>query len=169
LISIGSPLYGSTELVFHKLINYPPDMQVIAVFQRKEGIMHLDQITVRTRDLAGTRAFFLRVFEYLEEHDRPTAIHRIPGHWLFAGDKPIIHLIGAGGYGEDTAAEAFDHVGIHLEGYSGFRAKLEALGIRYSTMDLPEIAERRLFFRTPSGPLLEAVFDGSMPTEEEAQ
>jgi len=131
--------------------------------------MHLDHITVRTRDLAGTRAFFLEVFEDLEEHERPTAIRRIPGHWLFAGDKPIIHLIGARGYGADTAAEAFDHIGIHLDGYGDFRAKLERLEIPYSTMDLPEIDERRLFFRTPSGPLLEAVFTEPMPTERPVQ
>lgn len=131
--------------------------------------MHLDHITVRTRDLHGTRAFFLEVFDELEERDRPKAIHRIPGHWLYAGDKPIIHLIGARGYGTDIAAEAYDHVGIHLDGYSDFRAKLEALGIRYSTMDLDELDERRLFFRTPSGPLIEAVFHEPLPETEETR
>lgn len=128
--------------------------------------MHLDHITVRTRDLAGTRAFFLKVFDELEERPRPKAIHRIPGHWLYAGDSPIIHLIGARGYGLDSGAEGFDHVGIHLEGYTEFRAKLDDLAIQYSTMDLPEIGERRLFFRTPSGPLLEAVFKEPRPHKE---
>ncbi|KJZ25372.1 VOC family protein [Tritonibacter mobilis] len=129
--------------------------------------MHLDHITIRTRDLPGTRAFLLTVFDELQERARPEAIHRIPGHWLYAGDKPIIHLIGARGYGTDTAAEAYDHVGIHLDDYRGFRAKLEALGIRYSAMDLEDLDERRLFFRTPSGPLIEAVFHDPMPQREE--
>lgn len=120
--------------------------------------MHLDHITVRTRDLAGTKEFFLKVFDDLEERERPKAIQRIPGHWLYADDKPIVHLIGSNGRGLDGAAEAFDHIGIHLDGYAAFRAKLETLSIRYLTMDLPELDERRLFFRTPSGPLLEAVF-----------
>ncbi|WP_424983110.1 glyoxalase [Maritalea sp. S77] len=128
--------------------------------------MHLDHITIRTRDLAGMRAFLLNVFEDLEEYGRPKAIQRIPGHWLYAGGRPIIHLIGAHGYGLDCAAEAFDHVGIHLNGYGTFRAKLERLKIQYSAMDLPEIDERRLFFRTPSGPLLEVVFNE--PSAEEA-
>lgn len=129
--------------------------------------MHLDHVTVRTRDLQGTRAFFLEVFDELEERERPKAIHRIPGHWLYAGDKPIVHLIGSNGRGLDGAAEAFEHIGIHLDGYADFRAKLETLGIRYSTMDLPELGERRLFFRTPSGPLLEAVFHEAMPNTQE--
>lgn len=120
--------------------------------------MHLDHITIRTRDLHGTKAFFLKVFDDLEERDRPNAIHRIPGYWLYAGDKPIIHLIGSNNRGLDNAAEAFDHVGIHLDDYTAFRSRLETLGVRYSKMDLPELDERRLFFRTPSGPLIEAVF-----------
>ena len=127
--------------------------------------MHLDHITIRTRDLAGTRAFFFQVFDGLEERERPRAIHRIPGHWLYAEGKPIIHLIGGQGDGLDRSAEAFDHVGIHLKGYGDFRAKREKLNIRYSMMDMPEIGERRLFFRTPSGPLLEAVFDEPCPEE----
>ncbi len=134
--------------------------------------MHLDHITIRTRDLPGTRAFFLKVFNELEERPRPKAIHRIPpGHWLYADDKPIVHLIGARGYGMDSAAEAFDHVGIHLNGYSDFRAKLETLEIPYSTMDLPELEERQLFFRTSSGPpLIETVFHEPInDTEEQIQ
>lgn len=120
--------------------------------------MHLDHITLRTRDLSGTRAFFLKIFDELEERERPKAIARIPGHWLYAHGKPIVHLIGSHGVGRDHTAEAFDHIGIHLEGYATFRSKLDALRIPYSMMDLPELAERRLFFRTPSGPLIETVF-----------
>ncbi len=129
--------------------------------------MHLDHITIRTRDLPGTRTFFLKIFDELEERARPKAINRIPGHWLYAGDKPIIHLIRARGYGTDSAAEAYDHVGIHLDNYNAFRAKLETLKIPYSTMDLPELDQRRLFFRTPSGPLIEAVFHEPTPQTEE--
>mgnify|MGYP006151418355 CR=1 FL=1 len=92
--------------------------------------MHLDHITIRTRDLRGTRAFFLKLFDELEERARPKAIDRIPGHWLDADDKPIIHLIGSQGHGFENAAEAFDHIGIHLDGYSAFRRKLAELGGR---------------------------------------
>jgi len=129
--------------------------------------MHLDHITIRTRDLVGTKDFFLKVFDQLEERGRPKAIKRIPGHWLYADDKPIVHLIGSHGSGFDGAPEAFDHVGLRLEGYSTFRAKLDRLGIPYSMMDLPELDERRLFFRTPSGLLLETVFTEAMPIHKE--
>ena len=123
----------------------------------------LDHVTIRTRDLAVTREFFLNVFE-LEEKARPAAIQRIPGHWLFAGNRPMVHLIGSYGDGVDRAAEAIDHVGIRLTGYESFRKKLEKLGIQHSLMDLPEISERRIFFHAPGGPLLEAVFSDEPET-----
>ncbi|MEE9320739.1 MAG: hypothetical protein V3U76_09865 [Granulosicoccus sp.] len=120
--------------------------------------MHLDHVTIRTRDLKTTRDFLLQVLD-LEERPRPQVIQRqIPGHWLYADDQPLFHLIPSSGGGQDHAAEAIDHVGIHLDGYAGFRTKLESLGVPYSLMDLPELDERRIFFRTPGGPLLEAVF-----------
>jgi glyoxylase I family protein len=129
--------------------------------------MHLDHVTIRTRNMVAAREFFLQVFD-LQEGSRPQAIRRIPGHWLYAGDRPLVHIIGtnrpampAGAEG----AEAIDHVGFRLEGYTAFRSKLERLGIPYSTMDLADIGERRLFFRTPGGPLLEAVFSEPVPME----
>jgi glyoxylase I family protein len=119
--------------------------------------MHLDHVTIRTRDLEATRSFFLTVFD-LEEGERPLAIRHIPGHWLYAEGRPLVHIIGSHGSGIDRSAEAIDHVGLRMEGYSDFRKKLDHLGIPYSTMDLADIQERRLFFHVPGGPLLEAVF-----------
>ena len=124
--------------------------------------MKLDHVTIRTRDLPATRSFLLSVFD-LKEGERPLAIQRIPGHWLYSEGRPLVHIIGSQGYGIDRAAEAIDHVGLRMEGYAEFRKKLEQLGIRYSTMDLADIQERRLFFHAPGGPLLEAVFSEPVP------
>ncbi|WP_264214233.1 glyoxalase [Leisingera thetidis] len=119
--------------------------------------MQLDHVTLRTRNLARTRDFFIEVFG-LVESTRPEAIRRIPGHWLCTGGEPIIHLIGSRGLGAGSGPEAWDHVGFRLTGYREFRARIEQLGIRYSTMDLPELNERRLIFHAPCGQLIETVF-----------
>lgn len=124
--------------------------------------MQLDHVTIRTRDIQATRAFFKEVFD-LEDGERPLAIRHIPGCWLYSEGRPLVHIIGSYGIGFDRAAEAIDHVGLKLTGYDAFRAKLERLGIRYSTMDLAEIRERRLFLHAPGGPLLEAVFAEPVP------
>ena len=60
--------------------------------------MHIDHVTIRTRDTVATRDFFLDLFD-LKEGTRPQAIRRIPGCWLYAGDQPIVHIIGAYGSG----------------------------------------------------------------------
>jgi catechol 2,3-dioxygenase-like lactoylglutathione lyase family enzyme len=125
--------------------------------------MKLDHVTIRTRDLPATRDFFLKVFD-LTEGERPLAIQRrIPGHWLYSEGHPLVHIIGSQGQGIDRAAEAIDHVGFRMQGYAELRNKLDQLGIRYSTMDLADLEERRLFFRAPGGPLLEAVFSEPVP------
>jgi glyoxylase I family protein len=120
--------------------------------------MTLDHVTIRTGNLPKTKAFFETVFDLVEK-PRPQIIQRIPGHWLFQGEQPIVHLIS--GYGEsvDFTTNNIDHVGFKLEGYQKFKKKLEDLKINYSLMDIEELRERRIFFKTPDGVLLEAVFN----------
>lgn len=126
--------------------------------------MNLDHVTIRTRDIKATSDFFVSVFDMVPG-ERPELIRRIPGCWLYSGGQPLVHIIGAFGDGADRAAEAIDHVGFRLTGYGAFRAKLGRLSIPYSTMDLDDIEERRLFFRAPGGPLIEAVFAEPVPSD----
>jgi catechol 2,3-dioxygenase-like lactoylglutathione lyase family enzyme len=117
--------------------------------------MELDHATLRTHDLEGTRAFFEAVLG-MKPGYRPA--FPFPGHWLYAGDKPIVHLIPSRGASLGHEGEAIDHVAFRLADYDGMRGKLESLAIPYSRMALPELGERRLFVRTPTGILLELVF-----------
>jgi catechol 2,3-dioxygenase-like lactoylglutathione lyase family enzyme len=121
--------------------------------------MQLDHVTLRTVDLEGTRQF-LQDLLGLTVGLRPN--FGFPGYWLYRGNEPIVHLIPGGGAPVGRDAETIDHVGFRLEGYDPFRQRLDATGIPYSTMDLPDLGERRLFVRTPGGILLELVFrDGA--------
>lgn len=120
--------------------------------------MQLDHVTIRTKDPGAVKSFFLTVFDEMQAGSRPKAIQHIPGFWLYAGDKPILHLIATNRLGQDPQSEAWDHVAFRLKGYHKFRARLENLGIYYSPMDLPELSERRLFFKTPEDLLVETVF-----------
>lgn len=58
----------------------------------------------------------------------------------------------------EFATNNIDHVGFHLENYHQFKQRLEKLKIPYSLMDIEELEERRIFFKTPDGVLLEDVF-----------
>ena len=115
----------------------------------------LDHVTLRTHDLEGTRAFLEDVLD-LRPGYRPA--FSFPGYWLYADNEPVVHLIPGHGGPVDRAGETIDHVGFRLTDHDGMRRKLEGLGVSYSRMDLPELGERRLFIRTPTGILLELVF-----------
>ncbi len=115
----------------------------------------LDHVTLRTNDLEGTRAFFETVLD-LKPGYRPD--FPFPGYWLYAGGEPVVHLIPGEGGPVNRKGETIDHVGFRLTGHDLYRHKLEALGIPYSRMELPELGELRLFVQTPTGILLELVF-----------
>ena len=123
--------------------------------------MQIDHVTFRTGDIAGTKQFLEMVFD-LEEGPRPAVIQqRVAGHWLYSEGRPIVHIIGTHGTATQTpdrSTEFIDHVGFARTDYDAFRARLDRLNIPYSPMDIPELDERRLFLRLPSGPLMEVVF-----------
>ena len=115
----------------------------------------LDHVTLRTSDIEGTRAF-LETLLGVTPGFRPD--FSFPGYWLYEGKDPLIHLIPGQGGPVDRRGETIDHVGFRLRDHDRYREKLDAMGVPYSRMELPEIGERRLFVRTPTGILLELVF-----------
>ena len=112
-------------------------------------------------ELEKTKEFLTSVFD-LQPGERPAVIAaNIPGYWLYYEDKPLIHLIQSSYFhkmGTDNSSEAIDHTAFFMKGHEAFKQKLTALKIHYSLMDLPDIGERRIFLRTPTGILLETVF-----------
>lgn len=115
----------------------------------------LDHVTLRTHDLEGTGAFFEAILG-LRVGVRPA--FPFPGYWLYEGAEPVVHLIPGPPIGPDRDREGIDHAAFRIADYGVTRGNLDRLAIPYSTMELPEIGERRLFLRTPTGILIELVF-----------
>jgi catechol 2,3-dioxygenase-like lactoylglutathione lyase family enzyme len=118
-----------------------------------------DHVTIRTTQLAQTRDFFVEVFE-LSDGPRPQALQRIPGHWLYADGKPIVHLVASvkREHGGDGASDAIDHVAFRLDDLAAFSERLARLGVPHSSTELAELGERRIFLKAPGGPRMEVVF-----------
>ncbi|MEH3118847.1 MAG: glyoxalase [Methylorubrum populi] len=119
--------------------------------------MRLDHATLRTRDLSGLRRFFEDVFD-LRDGFRPA--FGFPGHWLYAGDEPLVHLIPVRPDAPDPerGGESIDHIAFLRGDHDAFRGRLNARGIPYSRMELPEIGERRVFLHAPGRTLIEVAF-----------
>lgn len=131
---------------------------------RSADIMNIDHVTFRTGDLEATRSFLETVLGVKVGYRPPFSF---PGYWLYEGADPVIHLIPGSGSIPARDVEVVDHAGFRMDDYEGTREKLDRLGIRYQTMDIPDLHERRLFLHTPGGILMELVFR-SRPDEGSA-
>ena len=121
--------------------------------------MNLDHINISAPLplLEQVRDFYCAIFD-MEDGDRP-AFGR-PGFWLYAGGKPLIHLIESAEHFPSERPGYLDHVAFRLTGLTGLVERLEAHSIPYRISQRPELNMTQLFFRDPAGTGLEANFTG---------
>jgi len=94
----------------------------------------------------------------LAEGFRPTFSR--PGYWLYAGDRPVVHLIeSATGKAQDGVA-ALDHVAFRSSGAEKMKKTLDSLGVEYEEILVSDIRLRQLFVSDPAGTRVEINFPG---------
>lgn len=120
----------------------------------------LDHFTITTADLPRSRAFYIEVLG-LTEGDRPPL--GFPGHWLYAGGRAILHLVGDDGArrrgGRDADEQGFDHIAMAARGMADMAGRLKARGIAFETRDVPGRPRKQIFFLDPDGVKVELQFD----------
>lgn len=119
--------------------------------------MHIDHINIRAPCELLTRVcdFYCAVLG-LEEGFRPAFSSE--GHWLYADDRPIVHLSLGAETAQAAARTCLDHVSFQAVGLDDFRARLDALAIKYRSSHIPELNMSQLFFSDPAGTGLEVNF-----------
>lgn len=135
----------------------------------------LDHFTVRTKRPEETVRFFTDIVG-LKEGWRPG--FRFPGHWLYSGDKAVVHIVTVaddnkqleaylGAKGGDGAAGtgAVDHLAFRCQGLAATQARLIEHGIRFRERLVPALNERQLFIDEPNGLSVELVFSASETAE----
>ncbi|MEN9704762.1 MAG: hypothetical protein RLZZ393_641 [Pseudomonadota bacterium] len=131
------------------------------------SLTKLEHYLVMTHDLAATRRFYVEGLGFAEGF-RPDL--GFPGHWLYLGGTPCIHIaewktytahshrlglpvtIPAAGTG------SLDHLAFHASDYEGFVSHLEAAGIAMHRHDAPAAGLRQVFVFDPNGVKLEINF-----------
>lgn len=121
------------------------------------AITKLEHFTIRCSDLEVTRAFYRDVIG-LTDGFRPA--FGFQGHWLYAGDTPVVHLLdkaeaeqlGGAHPGGDTGA--LDHVAFVGDDAAAVRAHLESVGATFEVREFPRLMTQ-FFLTDPDGILVE--------------
>ncbi len=122
----------------------------------------LDHFSIGTSKLEETRAFFCDVLG-LEVGPRPSEFTS-KGYWLYAGDKPLIHLLEQAGKpaadGPATSEELVDsglddHIAITVSESTGLVAEIESCGLAYWDRLLADRGLYQVFVRDPNGVVIE--------------
>lgn len=99
-------------------------------------IQALDHINVRTAQLDEMIGWY---GEILGLHPGPRPDFPFPGAWLYAGDSPVVHLVGVATEPTDPGKDLkLEHGAFRATGLSDFVAKLSASGEMHQISKVPD-------------------------------
>lgn len=131
--------------------------------------MRLDHFTLRTRMPAETVRFYTDVLG-VKEGWRPP--FNFPGHWLYQGEVPIVHIITitdnekevrayVGERADGPGSGSVDHIAFRCEGLDEFQDRLVELGYKFFERVVPILDQHQLFVKDPNGVTIELVFNAA--------
>jgi catechol 2,3-dioxygenase-like lactoylglutathione lyase family enzyme len=125
-------------------------------------IRGIDHINIGTDRLEETVAFFRDILG-LKPGWRPD--FPFPGAWLYAGDTAVVHLVELAEPKRPSREAALDHFAFRIEDYDAILARLQAAGVRYQAVDIPNTEIRQINIRDPNGANIELNYrpDGPPP------
>lgn len=112
--------------------------------------MQLDHINISAPIdlLQQVRDFYCAVLG-LREGPRPNFSRR--GFWLYAGDRPLVHLTESGVRFQSGSQGHLDHVAFRSGNLAGLVERLESSGVSYTKSHLPDSGMTQIFFTDPAG------------------
>ncbi|MAF49008.1 MAG: hypothetical protein QGH73_11325 [Rhodospirillales bacterium] len=125
----------------------------------------LDHCSIRTLKLAETKDFF----EALGLRDGARPPFDFPGHWLYAGEDPVVHLVGIDPDNPDGLYDylgkedlefpegggAVDHVAFRASDPEALKKILGQRGIEYRERVVPDLKLFQIFAEDPNGVTVE--------------
>jgi len=116
-----------------------------------EGLHHFNY-RGSAAEIRAIRDFYCDVLGLV---DGPRPQFGIPGHWLYAGDSAILHLVevtsGEAVKATGNKPSALDHVALRCTDLEGMLGRLRASGIQFSSTKVPGTGAVQLFCTDPAG------------------
>lgn len=123
------------------------------------SVSGLDHYNLRaSRELLeALRRFYLDAIG-LQEGWRPP--FRSRGHWLYAGERDVLHLTEAAADEPRMAGATgtFDHIAFTCTDPEAMQARLRLHGIDHTVDDVPTTSQKQIFLHDPAGNGIELNF-----------
>ena len=130
----------------------------------------MEHYLVLTDDLLRTRDFYLDVLGMAGGYRPPL---EFPGHWLYVGSTPCIHIAEWDSYTRHAQVNGLsvsrrapgtgpvDHIAFNATDHEAMVALLEGRGIAHERNAFPSIGLRQIFLHDPNGVKIELNFMAS--------
>lgn len=113
----------------------------------------LDHFNISTAKPEQTMSFYCDALGLVNRPERRPELG-VPGVWLFAGDRPLVHLV----FVDDEPGAvrgALDHVAFDATDRDAIASRLDDHGVVYELIDHPSGTFSQFFVRDPNGALIE--------------
>ena len=117
-------------------------------------IARMDHFTILTMNAEKTVAFYSDILGFTSG---PRPAFSFPGAWLYAGEKPILHLVSETGR-KDHGSGAIDHVAINCENIRGTIDQLKKDKMPFEVRKVPARPLQQVFVHDPDGIMIELNF-----------
>jgi catechol 2,3-dioxygenase-like lactoylglutathione lyase family enzyme len=119
----------------------------------------MNHFTILTDDVPATVDFYRELLGLVEG---PRPPFEFPGAWLYAGDRPILHVVG-GRKADELRPGVIDHMAFSAEDLSDTLALLASRNIAHTCRRLPGGGTWQVFFHDPNGARVELDFVADEP------
>lgn len=112
----------------------------------------IDHVNIATSDLAATVAFYVEVLGLLDGYRPPFAV---AGHWLYVGDRPLVHIQRVAEPVRPSIGSALNHVALRVADLGAAIDGLKAHGVSHRISCSADGAPHQVFLQDPNGTYLE--------------
>lgn len=132
-------------------------------------VLGIDHFTVLTEDLDETCRFYGEVLGLVEGARPPFGV---PGAWLYAGNRAVLHIAAMGSLPENRRG-VLDHMAFQAEGLARTARLLEERGMNFTLgrqpgTGMPGSGRWQMFFTDLNGATVELDFDAGEPAPQES-